>query len=136
MDRGRDFQTWPPNFSLVARDPQMLISAVIPVFNEAESLRELYGELIDVAREHGLMWDIVFVDDGSSDNSWAEIESLAAADPQVRGICLRRNFGKAAALSAGFQIARGEFVFTLDADLQDDPREIPKFLAEMEESAA
>lgn len=111
----------------------MLISAVIPVYNEADSLGELHGELAAVAREQGWEWDVIFVDDGSSDGSWHEIERLAAEQPGVRGIRFRRNFGKAAALSAGFQAARGEYVFTLDADLQDDPRETPKFLAKMGE---
>ncbi len=77
--------------------------------------------------------EMIFVDDGSTDGSWEVIQRLAAEDPRVRGIRFRRNFGKAAALSAGFRAARGELVMTLDADLQDDPREIPRFLAEMED---
>jgi glycosyltransferase involved in cell wall biosynthesis len=109
-----------------------MLSAVIPVLNEAESLAALYGELSEVAREHGYDLEIVFVDDGSTDGSWQEIERLAAADARVRGLRFRRNFGKAAALSAGFDAARGELVVTLDADLQDDPREIPRFLAEID----
>jgi glycosyltransferase involved in cell wall biosynthesis len=108
-----------------------MLSAVIPVYNEVDSLRALHGELADVAREHGYDLEVIFVDDGSQDGSWEAIEQLAAADPRVRGIRFRRNFGKAAALSAGMGAARGEIVFTLDADLQDDPREIPRFLAEM-----
>ena len=109
-----------------------MLSAVIPVLNEADSMPDLYGELTDVAKEHGYELEIVFVDDGSTDGSWAEIERLAAADARVRGVRFRRNFGKAAALSAGFAAARGEVVVTLDADLQDDPREIPRFLAEID----
>jgi glycosyltransferase involved in cell wall biosynthesis len=109
-----------------------MLSVVVPVFNEAESLPLLYQELLDVAREHGYEWDMVFVDDGSTDGSWDVIERLAGDDPAVQGIRFRRNFGKAAALSAGFAAARGELVFTMDADLQDDPREIPRFLAEIE----
>jgi dolichol-phosphate mannosyltransferase len=109
-----------------------MLSAVIPVLNEADSLAALHGELSAVAAEHGYNLDVVFVDDGSTDGSWAEIERLAAADPCVRGIRFRRNFGKAAALSVGFEAARGDVVFTLDADLQDDPREIPRFLAEID----
>lgn len=105
-----------------------MLSAVIPVFNEAESLAALHGELADVAREQSYDLEIVFVDDGSTDGSWDEIERLAATDSRVRGIRFRRNFGKAAALAAGFEAARGELVVTLDADLQDDPREIPRFL--------
>lgn len=109
-----------------------MLSVVVPVLNEAESLPQLYQELIDVAREHGYQWDLIFVDDGSSDGSWDVIERLARDDASVQGIRFRRNFGKAAALSAGFAAARGELVFTLDADLQDDPREIPRFLAEID----
>src|SRR5439155_20568077 len=109
-----------------------MLSAVIPVLNEVESLAALHAELADVAREHGYDLEIIFVDDGSTDGSWQRIEQLAAADPRVRGIRFRRNFGKAAALSAGFEAARGELVVTLDADLQDDPREIPRFLAEID----
>lgn len=110
----------------------MKLSTVIPVLNEAESLPRLHAELSDVAREHGYQLDIIYVDDGSTDGSWEVIERLAHEDVRVRGIRFRRNFGKAAALSAGFKAATGEIVFTLDADLQDDPREMPKFLAEIE----
>jgi dolichol-phosphate mannosyltransferase len=109
-----------------------MLSIVVPVFNEVESLSTLHGELSEVAAAHGYPLDIIFVDDGSTDGSWDVVRDLAAADPRVRGIRLRRNFGKAAALSAGFAEAAGEMVMTLDADLQDDPREIPRFLAEME----
>jgi dolichol-phosphate mannosyltransferase len=105
-----------------------MLSAVIPVFNEVESLAALHGELAEVAQQQGYELEIIFVDDGSKDGSWAEIERLAAADSRVKGIRFRRNFGKAAALSAGFEAARGELVVTLDADLQDDPHEIPRFL--------
>lgn len=105
------------------------ISVVIPLLDEAENLPRLHAELDAVAREEGYALDIVLVDDGSTDTSWGEIERLAAADPRVRGIRFRRNFGKSAALSAGFEAARGELIITLDGDLQDDPREIPRFLA-------
>ena len=96
-----------------------MLSTVIPVYNERESLATLYAELSEVAAKNGYQLDIVLVDDGSTDGSWREIERLAAADPRVRGIRFRRNFGKAAALSAGFNAARGDLVMTLDADLQD-----------------
>jgi len=109
-----------------------MLSAVIPVYNEAESLRQLWDELCAVAQEQGYPLDAIFVDDGSTDLSWAIIAGLAAEDSRVRGIRFRRNFGKAAALRAGFQAARGEIVMTLDADLQDDPREIPNFVAALE----
>ncbi len=110
-----------------------MLSTVIPVYNEVDSLDELHKELSDVAAENGYELDIVFVDDGSNDGSWEKIESLAAKDRRVRGVRFRRNFGKAAALSAGFDLARGDIVMTLDADLQDDPAEIPRFLEAMEQ---
>lgn len=110
----------------------MLLSVVIPVYNEQASLAELHQELDRVAAVQGYAIEMIFVDDGSTDGSWETICRLAAADYRVRGIRFRRNFGKAAALSAGFTDARGELLITLDADLQDDPAEIPCFLAEME----
>jgi glycosyltransferase involved in cell wall biosynthesis len=109
-----------------------MLSIVIPVYNEEESLEALHGELTEVAQAEGYQLDVVFVDDGSTDGSWAVIQRLAASDPCVRGFRFRRNFGKAAGLSAGFSQARGELVMTLDADLQDDPHEIPQFLAKMD----
>ena len=84
-----------------------LLSIVIPVFNEQQSLAQLHGELLEVSRDQHLPMEIIFVDDGSQDESWAVIAQLAAADPAVRGIRFRRNFGKAAALGAGFKAARG-----------------------------
>lgn len=106
-----------------------MISVVIPLHNEAESLATLHDELSRVFAGHELgPAEFLFVDDGSRDGSWAIVKEVAARDPRVRAIRLRRNFGKAAALTAGFQAARGEVVFTLDGDLQDDPAEIPRFL--------
>ena len=109
-------------------DRPHVLSTVIPVFNEVESIESLYRELIGVARDQGYDIELIFVDDGSTDGSWGQIRRLAIDDPRVTGLRFRRNFGKAAALSAGFGAARGELVMTLDADLQDDPREIPRFL--------
>jgi glycosyltransferase involved in cell wall biosynthesis len=106
-----------------------MISIVIPVYNENDSLALLYGEIAQVAEKASLDVEVVFVDDGSRDGSWEVIAELARRHPRVRGIRFRRNFGKAAALSAGFATVRGEIVMTLDADLQDDPAEIPQFLA-------
>ena len=107
-----------------------MLSVVVPILNEAHSLETLWNELSEVAAAEGYQLDVVFVDDGSSDGSWEVIRRLAAADGRLRGLRFRRNFGKAAALSAGFEAARGDLVMTLDADLQDDPHEIPRFLAE------
>jgi len=111
-----------------------MISFVVPVYNERPSLRTLHAELAQVVEAEGLEpVEFLFVDDGSRDGSWEEIQSLAASDPRVRGLRFRRNFGKAAALTAGFQAARGRIVFTLDADLQDNPAEIPRFLEALED---
>ena len=109
------------------------ISAVIPVFNEEESLPELHRQFTKVCNDHNYEYEIVFVDDGSTDSTWRCILDLQASDSGVKGIRFRRNFGKAAALNAGFQQANGDFVFTLDADLQDDPEEIPHFLEKLEQ---
>ncbi len=103
-------------------------SLVIPVFNEEESLSILYDEIVAVASEQDANVEIIFVDDGSTDSSWTIIEKLSQNDPRVRGIRFRRNFGKAAALDVGFKEASLPIVMTLDADLQDDPKEIPDFL--------
>ena len=105
------------------------ISLVIPVFNEALSLAKLFAEIDAVSLKlKDRNFEVIFVDDGSSDESGKAIDALMKADPRVRGIRFRRNFGKAAALHAGFEQSTGEVVFTLDADLQDDPAEIPRFL--------
>ncbi len=110
-----------------------LTSIVIPVFNERASLERLHAELCAVAGEHGYQFEVLFVDDGSTDQSWEVIEQLAERDQRVRGICFRRNFGKAAALNAGFAESRGSIVITMDADLQDDPHEIPRLLERLDE---
>lgn len=106
-----------------------LLSLVIPVFNEKDSLPALFAEIEEVARGIDMRIEVIFVDDGSSDGSWEAIRKLSATDQRVHGIRFRRNFGKAAALQAGFKATRGAIVMTLDADLQDDPHEIPNFLA-------
>jgi glycosyltransferase involved in cell wall biosynthesis len=111
-----------------------MTSIVIPVHNEAESLPILIGELETVFADGSLgAVEYILIDDGSRDGSWAVIERLARDNPRLRAIRFRRNFGKAAALTAGFQTALGTRVFTLDGDLQDDPAEIPRFLAKLEE---
>jgi glycosyltransferase involved in cell wall biosynthesis len=93
----------------------------------------LHSELQQVTSKHGLEAELIFVDDGSTDGSWTHVGELARQDPHVRGIRFRRNFGKAAALSAGVKAARGDIVCTLDADLQDDPAEIPRLLAMLDQ---
>ena len=108
-----------------------MLSIIIPAFNEAESLRELHSEIDRTCSARQIEAEIVFVDDGSTDGTWAVLRELAARDSRVRGVRFRRNFGKAAALSAGMQAARGELICMMDADLQDDPAEIPAFLERM-----
>lgn len=101
------------------------VSVVVPVYDEAESLPELTAWIDRVARAEGLTYEIVMVDDGSDDGSWEVVERLAAQYPAVRAVGFARNYGKSAALYCGFAEARGEVVFTMDADLQDSPDEIP-----------
>jgi glycosyltransferase involved in cell wall biosynthesis len=110
-----------------------MLSIIVPVLNEAESLGELYRQINTSCGRRDVAFEIVFIDDGSKDGSWAIIEELAAADPRVSGIRFRRNFGKAAALTAGMRAASGRCVLMMDADLQDDPEEIPRFLAKLDE---
>ncbi len=105
-----------------------LISIVIPVYNEADSLGILVNEIREVATQNTLKMQVIFVDDGSSDGSWAKITSLAEQDSSIGGLRFQANAGKAAALMAGFAAARGELVFMMDADLQDPPQEIPRFI--------
>ena len=109
----------------------MLLSIVIPVYNEEESLADLCREIDEVSAANDYDVEVIFVDDGSKDRSWEVVERLAAQDRRMRGIRFRRNFGKAAALNAGFEAAKGDIVMTMDADLQDDPHEIPEFLTLM-----
>ena len=104
----------------------MDISLVIPLLNEEESLSELTGCITRIMKDNGYSYEIIFVDDGSSDHSWEVIRSLTGTDPAVKGIRFRRNYGKAAALNIGFAAAAGRVVITMDADLQDSPEEIPE----------
>ncbi|MCD6065382.1 MAG: glycosyltransferase, group 2 family protein [Bacteroidetes bacterium] len=104
----------------------MDISLVIPLLNEEESLPELYEWIKRVVDQHGYSYEIVFVDDGSKDNSWKVISELAQKDPNVKAIKFRRNYGKSPALHVGFDAAEGDVVITMDADLQDSPDEIPE----------
>ncbi len=110
-----------------------MLSIVIPVLNEADSLRELHTQVDAACREHGIDTELIFVDDGSTDASWATIRELSGRDARVSGIRFRRNFGKAAALTAGMRAVRGEIILMMDADLQDDPAEIPRLLARLGE---
>jgi glycosyltransferase involved in cell wall biosynthesis len=102
------------------------ISIVVPLFDEAESLPELYAWIKRVMDTHHFTYEVIFVDDGSKDNSWEIIEKLKAEHPEVKGIKFQRNYGKSAALHIGFQATKGDVVITMDADLQDSPDEIPE----------
>ncbi|MBR0030473.1 MAG: glycosyltransferase family 2 protein [Bacteroidales bacterium] len=104
----------------------MDVSVVIPLFNERESLPELKSRIDKVMSEEGLSYEILMIDDGSTDGSWDCIRELAAADARVKGIRFRRNYGKSAALFCGFEKAQGDLVATMDADLQDAPEELPE----------
>ncbi len=112
-----------------------MLSIIVPVFNEEESLKKLHKEICQSCdrTEPAISFEVIFVDDGSTDTSWKVIDELAQDDHRVSGIRFRRNFGKAAALTAGMQAAEGDVMMMMDADLQDDPAEIPKFLAKLDE---
>lgn len=103
----------------------MNISIVIPLLNEAESLKELHNWIVSVMVEHAYSYEILFIDDGSTDNSWQIIEEIGANNPNVKALQFSRNYGKSQALNAGFKEVSGDVVITMDADLQDAPDEIP-----------
>jgi len=104
----------------------MQISVVIPLLNEEQSLVELYNWIVKTLRSNSFSYEIIFIDDGSTDGSWRTIESLSENDDRVKGIRFNRNYGKSQALHAGFLEAQGDVVITMDADLQDNPEEIPE----------
>ena len=104
----------------------MNLSIVIPLLNEEESISELYHWIADVMRSNGFLYELIFIDDGSTDGSWEIIEKLAADHQEVKAIQFLKNFGKSQALHAGFALAKGDVVITMDADLQDNPEEIPE----------
>lgn len=112
-----------------------MLSLIVPVLNEAPSLEILAGEIRQACQAAGVEYELIFVDDGSRDDSWKTITRLSDQDSHVRGLRFRRNFGKAAALSAGIEASRGQILFCLDADLQDDPTEIPRFLERLDQGA-
>ena len=106
------------------------VSVVVTILNEDESLREL-SQQIDRVLSPRFSYEVIFVDDGSTDSSWKVIQELAATDPRIRGIRFRRNYGKSSALQKGFDQIRGKYIATMDADLQDDPAEIPLMIDQM-----
>ena len=104
----------------------MDISVIVPLYNEAESLPELEAWIERVMKANGFSYEIIFVNDGSTDASWKVINDLKAKSAAVKGVCFRRNYGKSPALNVGFERAEGDVVITMDADLQDSPDEIPE----------
>lgn len=104
----------------------MDISVIVPLYNEAESLPELQQWIERVMDANGFTYEVIYVNDGSTDDSWEVIQRLAASNPSVKGVCFRRNYGKSPALNTGFRRAKGDVVITMDADLQDSPDEIPE----------
>jgi glycosyltransferase involved in cell wall biosynthesis len=116
-----------------ARDDEARVSVVVPLLNEEHTVATLYGQVAAALDATGRPWELVYVDDGSTDGSYRELVRLHAAHTNVRVVRLRRNFGKAAALAAGFDASSGSTVVTIDADLQDDPAEIPRLLATLDE---
>ncbi|GAB2687303.1 glycosyltransferase family 2 protein [Saccharopolyspora gloriosae] len=117
------------------RTADVEVSLLAPAKNEGESLPKLFAEITAAMDAQPRCWELLVVDDGSTDDSWRVITEHAAVDPRVRGLRLRRNFGKAAALAAGVAEVRGRLLVTLDADLQDDPAEVPRLLAELDAGA-
>ena len=109
------------------------LTVVVPVFDEAESLPELAQLLRQVCEEEGMTFEVWFIDDGSKDESWKIIRQINENDTRFAGVRFRRNYGKSAALAVGFQRSRGKYVVTIDADLQDDPREIPALIEMLEQ---
>ncbi|RKY92939.1 glycosyltransferase [candidate division KSB1 bacterium] len=114
-------------------DNKITLSVIVPLFNEQDSLEELFRRLKEVLTSQIPSHEIIFVDDGSQDRSFEILEKLAAQDEAVKVVQFQKNYGKSAALSMGFRLAKGEIVATLDADLQDDPAEIPKLLIKLNE---
>jgi glycosyltransferase involved in cell wall biosynthesis len=113
--------------------PFIDVSVVLPVYNEEQSLEPLHAALQEVLEDYGRAYEILFIDDGSNDRSFEVLTGIQARNPQVRVVRLRRNFGQTAAMSAAFQFARGRIIIPMDSDLQNDPADIPRLIAKLEE---
>ncbi|HEY6951656.1 MAG TPA: glycosyltransferase family 2 protein, partial [Bacteroidota bacterium] len=124
----------PQTSKSASQSKKPFVSVVVPLYNEEESLRELHSQIVGAVQSMKTTYEIIFVDDGSTDRSFEVLKALHAQDRNVKAIQFRRNFGKSAALSVGFREAAGEYVITMDADLQDDPKEIPALIAAMGDS--
>jgi len=112
---------------------QTEISIIIPVYNEAENIKELFLKIEDVLNKIQKTYEVIFVDDGSTDKTFDVLKELSERNNKLKAIQFRRNFGKSAALSAGLERARGDLIITMDGDLQDNPEEIPNFLEKIQE---
>ncbi len=110
----------------------MQLSIVIPLFNESDSLNELVDWITDVMQRNTISYELLFIDDGSTDSSWLTLTKLCTSHPQVRALRFTKNFGKSQALHAGFKLAQGKLVATMDADLQDSPEELPEMIRILE----
>ena len=110
----------------------MQLSIVIPLFNESDSLNELVDWITDVMQRNTISYELLFIDDGSTDDSWLTLTRLCASNPQIRALRFTKNFGKSQALHAGFKLAQGKIVATMDADLQDSPEELPEMIRLLE----
>ena len=110
----------------------MQLSIVIPLFNESDSLNELVDWITDVMQRNAISYELLFIDDGSTDDSWLTLTRLCASNPQIRALRFTKNFGKSQALHAGFKLAQGKIVATMDADLQDSPEELPEMIQLLE----
>ena len=110
----------------------MQLSIVIPLFNESDSLNELVDWITDVMQRNAISYELLFIDDGSTDYSWLTLTRLCASSPQIRALRFTKNFGKSQALHAGFKLAQGKLVATMDADLQDSPEELPEMIQLLE----
>lgn len=110
----------------------MQLSIVIPLFNESDSLNELVDWITDVMQRNTISYELLFIDDGSTDDSWLTLTRLCASNPQIRALRFTKNFGKSQALHAGFKLAQGKIVATMDADLQDSPEELPEMIQLLE----
>jgi glycosyltransferase involved in cell wall biosynthesis len=123
----------PPGAVSNERGDRPRLSVVVPAMNEAGNIPALHRAIADVLDATGITFELILVDDGSTDGTWTAIEALSERDPRVVGLRHRRNFGKARGLAPGFAAATGDLILTMDADLQDDPAEIPRFLTKLDE---
>jgi len=114
-------------------EEKMSISLVLPLFNESRIIKELYEKVVNILNKMKYQYEIIFIDDGSTDASFRILEELYNQDKRIKVIRFRKNFGKSAALYCGFQQAKGEMIITMDSDLQDEPQEIPKLVSKIEE---